>query len=213
MFSNVSPRWRTRLRLLVVAWALVLVAAAFFSSRSTVSEQIDAARAATDLGEFLGSAAADIPDSAVIAVGPLRIESCDVNPVRPGASLSQTLQFTGATVADLDTLADRLDLRPAPDTSVAIWNGSTSDYLNVRVTATTPDPAGGLHTDPVELQVTTGCRPGPEPAAFTPAPPEGADESWQYGALTCPNGTVLASWTEPVESEPFTVHETTGRCG
>jgi hypothetical protein len=43
MFSNVSPAWRRRLRVIVVAWALLLVAAAFLGRQATVREQSDAA--------------------------------------------------------------------------------------------------------------------------------------------------------------------------
>ncbi|MQM26551.1 hypothetical protein [Glycomyces albidus] len=213
MFSNVSARWRRRLRVAVVVWAVLLVAAAFAGSRATVREQVSAADARAVMDAALGEAAAAVTGAAVLAAGPLEAEPCEVTPVRPGLSLSRTLQVSGATVDQVESLADRFALRRSSDASAAVWSGDTEGYVSLRITAENPDPAGGRWSDPVLVHAVTGCRPlDGGVAAFEPDPPLEATAAWRYGAVPCPGGEVLASWTEPVEAEPFRVHETTGGC-
>lgn len=214
MFSNVSARWRRRLRIAVVVWAVLLVAAAFAGSRATVREQVDAAGARTVMDAVVGEAAADFSGAAVLAVGPLTQEACDVTPVRAGLSLERTLQISGATVEQVDALAERFALSAltsGPDG--ASWSGTTADFIGVRINAPVADPPGGRWSEPVAVQMITGCRPLEAPVgSFTPDPPAEATEAWAYGSVACPGGETLSSWTEPVEAQPFRVHETTGGC-
>ncbi|WP_335991959.1 hypothetical protein [Glycomyces sp. MUSA5-2] len=213
MFSNVSARWRRRLRVAVVVWALLLFAAAFAGTRATVREQVDAAQARAVMDAALGEAAASVTGAAVLAAGPLGVEDCEVTPVRPGASLSRTLQISGATVDQVEALADRFGLEPSSDSDAAVWFGDADGYISLRVTAEVPDPPGGRWSEPVTVQATTGCRPlDGGVAAYAPDPPAGATPEWEYGAVPCPGGGELASWTEAVEAEPLRVHETTGGC-
>ncbi|MEU5871876.1 hypothetical protein AB0A73_09985 [Glycomyces sp. NPDC047369] len=213
MFSNVSARWRRRLRAAVAVWALLLLVAAFAGTRATVREQVDAAGARAAMDAVLGEAAASVTGAAVAAVGPLGVEDCDVTPVRPGASLSRTLQISGATVDQVEAIADRFSLEPSADSAAAVWFGDADGYISLRVTAEVAAPPGGRWSEPVTVQAATGCRPLDRGvAAFTPDPPASATPEWAYGAVPCPDGGELSSWTEPVEAEPLRVHETTGGC-
>ncbi|GAA1661100.1 hypothetical protein GCM10009830_02810 [Glycomyces endophyticus] len=213
MFSNVSARWRRRLRIAVAVWAVLLLAAAFAGSRATVREQVAAADARAAMDAVLGEAAAAVTGAAVLAAGPLESEPCEVTPVRPGVSLSRTLQVSGATTAQVESLADRFSLESSPDAAAAVWSGDASGYISVRITAEDTDPPGGRWSEPVLVHAVTGCRPADGGAAsFAPDPPAEATGAWRYGAVPCPGGEVLSSWTEPVEAEPFLVHETTGGC-
>ncbi|HEX2145950.1 MAG TPA: hypothetical protein VHG10_15735 [Glycomyces sp.] len=214
MFSNLSAVWRRRLRVAVVVWAVALVAVAFAASGATVREQVDAAAARTVMDSVVGEAAAVFTNAAVLAVGPLGVEECEVTPVRPGLSLERTLQVSGATATQVEALAERFALRAlvsGPDG--ASWSGTTGDFVNVRVTAPSADPPGGRWSEPIAVQAVTGCRPLEEPVgSFAPSPPGGASAAWAYGSVDCPGGETLSSWTEPVEARPFRVHETTGGC-
>ncbi|GAA2269654.1 hypothetical protein GCM10009853_024130 [Glycomyces scopariae] len=213
MFSNVSARWRRRLRVAVAVWAVVLLAAAFAGTRATVREQIAAADARAAMDALLGEAAAAVTGAAVLAAGPLEAEACEVTPVRPGLSLSRTIQVSGATTEQIEGLADRFGLAASSDVAAAVWSGDTDGYLSLRITAEQPDPPGGRWSEPVLLQAVTGCRPSSDGVgAFAPEPPLGSTGAWRYGSVPCPGGEALASWTEPVAAEPFLVHETTGGC-
>ena len=214
MFSNVSARWRRRLRVAVVVWAVLLVAVAFAASRATVREHVDAAGSRAVMDAAIGEAAALFTGASVLAVGPLTREDCDVTPVRPGLTLERTLQVSGATVDQVEELADRFALSVVSATPDGTsWSGTTADFIGLRITAPAADPAGGRWSEPIEVQAVTGCRPLEEPVGtFTPAPPAGATAGWAYGSVPCPGGEILASWTEPVEAQPFRVHETTGGC-
>jgi len=214
VFSNVSARWRRRLRAAVVVWALLLLAAAFAGTRATVREQVDAAEARAVMDAALGEAAAAVTGAAVLAAGPLGVEECDVTPVRPGLSLSRTLQVSGATVGQVEALAERFGLERSSNTAAAVWSGEAEGYIGLRVTAEVPDPPGGRWSDPVQVQAVTGCRPldGGGVASFAPDPPASATPEWSWGAVPCPGGEELSSWTEAVEAEPLRVHETTGGC-
>jgi hypothetical protein len=214
VFSNVSARWRRRLRVAVVVWAVLLVAVAFAASRATVREQVDAAGARALMDAALGEAAALFTGAAVLAAGPLGREECDVTPVRPGLSLERTLQVSGATADQVEALAGRFELSvqtEGPDG--ASWSGTTGDFLGLRILAPAADPPGGRWSEPVEVQAVTGCRPVDGPVgSFAPVPPAEASAEWAYGSVPCPGGEALASWTEPLEAQPFRVHETTGGC-
>ncbi|THV30157.1 hypothetical protein [Glycomyces paridis] len=214
MFSNVSARWRRRLRALVVVWAVLLVAVSFWGSRATVREQVGAAEARTVLDGLVGEAAASLTGAAVLAVGPLLVEACDVTPARHGWSLSRTLQVSGATVSQVEDLVARFELRSVSSgPEGASWSGESADFVGLRVTASSAEPAGGRWADPVSLQATSGCRPATSPVGVvSPVPPLEWEPSWDFGSVECPDGTVLASWTEPVEAEPLRVHETSGGC-
>lgn len=214
MFSNLSARWRRRLRVAVVVWAVLLVAVAFAGSRATVREQIDAAGARVLLDAAVGAAAAAFTGAAVLAVGPLTWEECDVTPVRRGLSLERTLQVSGATVEHVEALSQRFALRSlTSEPDGASWSGTTEDFIGVRVTAPAADPPGGRWAEPVAVQAISGCRPLEAPVgSFTPEPPAEAQAGWVYGSVACSGGGTLASWTEPVEAQPMRVHETTGGC-
>ncbi|SDD85459.1 hypothetical protein [Glycomyces harbinensis] len=214
MFSNVSARWRRRLRAAVAVWAVLLVALAFAGSRATVSEQVDAAGAREAMDAVLGAAAGSLTGAAVLAAGPLHAESCDVTPVRPGLSLERTLQVSGATVDQIEALVETYALRVLTEgAEEASWSGDVEGFIGLRVNAPGSDPAGGRWSEPVAVQAVTGCRPIEAPVgSFTPDPPIDAAESWEFGAVDCPGGERLSSWTEPVEAEPMRVHETTGGC-
>lgn len=214
VFSNLSAQWRRRLRVAVVVWAVLLVALAFAGSRATVREQVDAAGARELLDGAIGEAAAAFTGAAVLAVGPLTWESCDVTPVRPGLSLERTLQVSGATVEDVEALADRFTLRVlTSEPDGASWAGTTADFVGLRVTAPAADPPGGRWSEPVAVQAVSGCRPLEAPtASFTPERPAEATADWAFGSVDCPGGGALSSWTEPVEAQPMRVHETTGGC-
>ncbi|MBO3735648.1 hypothetical protein [Glycomyces niveus] len=214
MFSNLSAQWRRRLRVAVVVWAVLLVALAFAGSRATVREQVDAAEARGLLDAVIGEAAAGFTGAAVLAVGPLTWEACDVTPVRAGLSLERTLQVSGATVDDVEALADRFAMRVlTSEADGASWSGETADFIDVRITAPAADPPGGRWAEPVAVQAISGCRPLEAPVgSFTPDPPAEATETWTYGSIDCPGGERLSSWTEPVEAQPLRVHETTGGC-
>lgn len=214
MFSNVSARWRRRLRVAVVVWAVLLVAVAFAGSRATVREQVDAAGARELLDAAIGEAAGVFTGAAVLAVGPLSWESCDVTPVRAGLSLERTLQVSGATVDHVEELSERFALRVLTnEPDGASWSGTTGDFIGVRVTAPAGDPPSGRWAEPVEVQAVSGCRPLEAPVgSFAPDPPAGATADWAYGSVDCPGGETLASWTEAVEAQPLRVHETTGSC-
>lgn len=214
MFSNVSARWRRRLRVAVVVWAVLLVAVAFAGSRATVREQVDAAGARSVMDAVIGDAAADFTGAAVLAVGPLTWEACDVTPVRAGLSLERTLQVSGARVEQVEALAERFALSAltaGPDG--ASWSGTTEDFIGVRINAPAAEPPGGRWSEPVAVQATTGCRPFEAPVgSVAPDPPVEATADWAYGSVACPGGGSLSSWTEPVEAQPLRVHETTGGC-
>ena len=214
MFSNVSALWRRRLRIAVVVWAVLLVAAAFAGSRATVREQVDAAEARAVMDAVVGQAAAEFTGAAVLAVGPLAWESCQVTPVREGLSLERTLQVSGATVGHVEALAERFALRASTEgPDGASWAGTTGDFIELRVNAPSADPAGGRWSEPVAVQAVTGCRPLEAPVpSFAPDPPVGATADWSYGSVDCPGGATLSSWTEPVAAQPLLVHETTGGC-
>jgi hypothetical protein len=214
VFSNVSARWRRRLRVAVVVWAVLLVAVAFAASRTTVREQVDASESRAVMDAALGEAAALFTGAAVLAAGPLGWEECDVTPVRRGLSLQRSLQISGATAEQVEALADRFALRVQTESADgASWSGTTGDFIGLRVVAPVADPPGGRWSEPVEVQAVTGCRPIEEPVgSFAPVPPAEASAGWAYGAVPCPGGEALASWTEPLEAQPFRVHETTGGC-
>jgi hypothetical protein len=214
VFSNVSARWRRILRVAVVVWAVLLVAVAFAASRATVREQVDAAGARAVMDAALGEAAALFTGAAVLAAGPLGWEECDVTPVRPGVSLSRTLQVSGATVDHVEALADRFALSVQTEGSDgASWSGTTGEFIGLLVLAPAADPPGGRWSEPVEVQAVTGCRPLDEAVgSFAPVPPGEATAEWTYGSVPCPGGESLASWTEPIEAQPFRVHESTGGC-
>ncbi|MDN3243370.1 hypothetical protein [Glycomyces tritici] len=214
MFSNLSERWRRRLRIAVVVWAVLLVAVAFAGSRATVREQVDAAGARELLDAAVGEAAAVFTGAAVLAVGPLTWEACDVTPVRQGLSLERTLQVSGATVEHVEALAARFALRSlTSDPDGASWSGTTQDFIGVRVNAPAADPPGDRWAEPVAVQAISGCRPLEAPlGSFTPEPPAEATDAWDYGSIDCPGGETLTSWTEQVDAQPMRVHETTGGC-
>jgi hypothetical protein len=214
VFSNLSQRWRRRLRIAVVVWAVLLVAVAFAGSRATVREQVDAEGARSLLDAAVGEAAALFTGAAVLAVGPLTWEECEVTPVRPGLSLERTLQVSGATVEHVEALAERFALRSlTSEPDGASWSGTTQEFIGVRVTAPAADPPGGRWAEPVAVQAVSGCRPLEAPiGAFAPDPPAEATDAWAYGSVDCPDGATLTSWTEPVEAQPMRVHETTGGC-
>jgi hypothetical protein len=214
VFSNVSARWRRRLRAAVAVWALLLVAVAFAGSRATVREQVDAAGARAAMDAVLGEAAGSLTGAAVLAAGPLHAEPCEVTPVRPGLLLERTLQVSGATVEQIEALVDRFSLRLMTEGAAeASWSGETEGYVEVRVNAAGSDPAGGRWSEPVAVQAVTGCRPLEAPVgSFAPDPPPEATGAWEFGSVDCPGGEVLSSWTEPVEAQPMRVHETTGGC-
>lgn len=214
MFSNVSARWRRRLRVAVVVWAVLLVVLAFAGSRATVREQVPAAEAREVMDAVVGEAASAFTGAAVLSVGPLGWEACEVTPARSGLALTRTLQVSGATVVQVEALVERFALRPLTSGPDGVsWSGESAGYVNVRVTATSAEPAAGRWVDPVAVQASTGCRPLDGPVGvFVPRPPFGAEASWEYGSVPCPDGKSLSSWTEAVEAQPFRVHETTGGC-
>lgn len=214
MFSNVSARWRRRLRVAVAVWAVLLLALAFAGTRTTVREQVDADQARQVMDAVLGEAAGTMTGASVLAIGPLKADACKVTPVRVGLSLSRTLQVSGATLEEIEALADRFSLRMLTDgDEEASWSGDTEGFIRVRVTAPGADPVGGRWSEPVAIQAVTGCRPLEAPVgAFAPDPPAEATGDWQYGSVDCPGGEALASWTEAVEAQPMRVHETTGGC-
>lgn len=214
MFSNVSARWRRRLRVAVAVWAVLLVAVAFAASRATVREQVGAAEARAVMDAVLGEAAGSLTGSAVLAAGPLHAEACEVTPVRPGLSLERTLQVSGATADQVDALVERFSLRLTTEgAEEASWSGEAEGYIGVRVNAPGLDPAGGRWSEPVAVQAVTGCRPLDAPvASFAPEPPAEAAGSWEFGSVGCPGGEALSSWTESVDAQPMRVHETTGGC-
>jgi hypothetical protein len=214
VFSNLSARWRRRLRVAVVLWAVLLLALAFAGSRATVREQVDASGARGLLDAAIGEAAAAFTGAAVLAVGPLTWDECKVTPVREGLSLERTLQISGATVDHVASLTDRFSLRSLTnEPDGASWSGTTADFIGIRVTAPAADPPGGRWAEPVSVQAVSGCRPLEAPiGSFTPAPPAEATADWDYGSIACPGGGTLTSWTEPVEAQPMRVHETTGGC-
>ena len=214
MFSNVSARSRRRLHVAVALWAVLLVVLAFAGSRATVREQVDAAAARAAMDAVLGEAAGSLTGAAVLAAGPLHVESCDVTPVRPGLSLERTLQVSGATVEQIEALVDTFSMQLLTESAEeASWAGDAEGYISVRINAPGADPAGGRWSEPVAVQAVTGCRPLDEPVAvYLPDPPAEAAGSWEFGAIDCPGGEAVSSWTEPVEAEPMRVHETTGGC-
>lgn len=216
MFSNLSATWRRRLRAAVAVWAVLLVASAFAASRATVPEQVDAAAARAVMDATLGEAAGSLSGAAVLAAGPLESEPCSITPARPGLSLSRTVQISGATVDQVEALAERFSLRSlqrAEDAKEAVWSGTTATFVSLRITTVGADPAGGRWSEPVVLRATTGCRPlEGQVASFAPEPPFEADATWAYGSVPCPGGEILSSWTAAVEAAPFRVLETSGTC-
>jgi hypothetical protein len=211
VFSNLSPRWRRRLRLAVAAWAAVLVAAAFLASGASVREQVDAAEAREDMDALVGEAAAALTGSTLLAVGPLEASECSVTPVRPGLTLSRTLQVSGASVWHLETLVDRFGLRSEPGSPV--WNATTAEYIGLRLTEPEAGPADGRYEEPLEFRAMTGCRPVEEAVgSFAPSSAAAPEAGWRYGAVDCLGGGRLESWTEPVDAAPFAVRSTTEAC-
>ncbi|HLU29999.1 MAG TPA: hypothetical protein VKZ65_16330 [Glycomyces sp.] len=205
MFVNVSPTRRGRLRLLVAAWALLLVAASLFASGASVREQVDAVEAREDLDAVLGEAAGYLTGGAhVLTAGPLEVSACELTPVRAGVVLIRRLMVEGGE-APLEGLAARLGLQRDPDVAEAVWSGTTADFVGLRLAET----GSGV----VELRATTGCRPGGDRLGLVrPATPEGGSGSWSFGSLACPGGGRLESWTTPSQERPFTVERTGGGC-
>lgn len=205
MFSNVPPVWRPRLRVIVAAWAALLVAAVFLASGASVREQVDAAEARRDMDALIGEAAAVLTGSSPLAVGPLEADECDVTPARPGLSLSRTLQISQAPVGTLETLVDRFGLEGGGP----VRNATTADYIGLRLAVPEEGPAGDRYEEPLEFRAMTGCRPVEEPvASFAPL----SDADWRYGAVDCLGGGRLESWTAPVDAAPFTVRSSTDGC-
>ncbi|WP_026923410.1 hypothetical protein [Glycomyces arizonensis] len=211
MFANVSPLWRKRLRLIVAAWALLLLVGAFIGSGASVREQVDAAEARVDMDALIGEAAAALTGSSPLAVGPLEAAECTVTPVRVGLSLSRTLQIAEASVWSLETLVDRFGLRNDPDSPV--WGATTADYIGLRLTVPEAEPVGGKYAEPLEFRASTGCRPvGEAVGAFAPTAAAAPETGWRYGAVDCLGGGRLESWTEPVDAAPFAVRSTSEAC-
>lgn len=206
MFANVSPKWRKRLRVIVVAWALVLVAAAFMSSGVSVREQVGAHDAREDMDAALGEAALYLTGEVYfLSAGPLEVSSCDITPLRPGVALARTLMVERSREDTLEGLADRFDLHRAPDAELPTWGGFAGDYVELRLTE--------VDTGISQLRASTGCRPVDEPLGVVrPAPPAEAEASWNFGAVDCPGGGTLESWTTPSVERPLTVEESNGGC-
>ena len=206
MFSNVSPKWRTRLRVIVAAWALLLVAAAFLGSATTVREQVGAGEARQDMDAVLGEAAGYLSGGAhFLSAGPLVVDACSVTPLRPGAALERTLMVEGGREDTLEEIAERFDLTRNPDAERPTWFGTTGGYIELRLI----EVELGL----AELRARTGCRPeGAGVGVVSPAPPPGADDTWGFGALDCAGGGRLESWTTPSAEGPFEAEESTGGC-
>ncbi|GAB3655877.1 hypothetical protein [Glycomyces tarimensis] len=206
MFSNVSPKWRTRLRVAVVAWALLLVAAAFAGSGVSVREQVGAHDARADMDAVLGEAAGYLSGEVhVLSAGPLEVDPCDITPVRPGVALARTLMVERSREDTLEGLAERFALERDADAERPTWFGVTDGYVEVRLAE--------VDTGVARLRASTGCRPADEALGVVrPVPPAEAESSWNFGVVDCPGGGRLESWTTPSVDRPLTVEESTGGC-
>ncbi|MCH7229332.1 hypothetical protein L0U85_00405 [Glycomyces sp. L485] len=204
MFSNLSPIWRKRLRVIVAAWALLLVAVAFLASGASVREQVEAPRAREDMDAVIGEAALYLTGEVYfLSVGPLEVGECDVTPLRPGVALARTLMIERSHEVALEGLADRFGLARS-GSAAPTWIGTTAGYIEVRVTEIDP----GIS----QVRVSTGCRPADGLGVFRPAPPAEADASWNFGAVDCPGGGRLESWTTPSTRQPLAVEDSDGGC-
>ncbi|GAB3220175.1 hypothetical protein GCM10027447_04250 [Glycomyces halotolerans] len=206
MFSNVSPAWRRRLRIIVAAWAVLLVTAAFFGTRATVREQADAAEGREAADAAVGVAASALAgDAFEFHVGPPAALTCSLTPVRDGVEYTRTflivtdepeVAFAQAGAA----LADHFGTeRPESD---GHWRHTSAAFVNVRLDVDTEAPA-------VRGAFTTGCRPSG--AAFGAVVPserpgwitlaeahpglEAAGARIEaYGRIECARGGTVETW-------------------
>jgi hypothetical protein len=182
--SRAAPRRRRWLVAGVVAWALLVVAVAFWSVRHdapTVAEQRDIARSLPVLDRAAAAvlAAADAPDR-VVELGPLLLTGCPVTPVRRGAEAARGVVVhvrPGAAGPALDAIASGLPrayrAQVAHLPSGRVLRADAGGFVGLRAAAGTADTV-------LTVQITTGCRPlaagvrpGPSsdaPAASVPPP-------------------------------------------
>jgi hypothetical protein len=161
-----APSSRRRwLVAVVVAWALVLVGAAYLSSRRdppTVREQRPIEQAAPVVWGAAGrlAAAAGGP-GAVVEMTPSRLtRGCRLTTAREGATLELGLRIYTAT-ADAPALLDRIaqtlpgsyraQVRHGKDETAPTFRADAGEFVGVRGGVSEP----GL----VTLTVATGCRP------------------------------------------------------
>ncbi|WP_100448928.1 hypothetical protein [Glycomyces xiaoerkulensis] len=208
VFSNLSPAWRRRLRAIVVAWAVLLVAAAFFASGATVREQADAAEGRTAADAAVGVAASALAGSAFpFSVGPAAATACDLTPVRGGVNFQRHFEvatdepeaaFEQASAA----LAGHFGVdRPGRS---GHWRFTGGDFLTVSLHVDREGASPGLRGS-----VSTGCRPeGAAVGSVTPAErPDwvalaesrpGRDVAGArirgYGRVECARGGAVETW-------------------
>lgn len=209
MFSNLSHRWRTRVRIIVVAWVLVLVVAAFVGTAATVREQAGAEEGREKADELVGVVASALAgDAFEFAVGPPMALDCDITPVREGVDYQRTFKiYTDEPDLAFAQAAARLAAHEGTDgplVGTEHWGFSTDDFLSVQLDLSTNLPDGPQ----VYGSVSTGCRPGgAEVGAVMPAErPDTAEaladqaevddfsEAIAYGRVECARGGEVETW-------------------
>jgi hypothetical protein len=227
MFSNVSPAWRRRLRVIVVAWALLLVAAAFLGRQATVREQSDAAEGRASVDATVGVAASALAGSAFkVAVGPPEVTACDITPVRQGVEYRRTFAVDAeepelAFRQVVEALAPELGFDP-PGAGGSGWRATSADFVTARLTV----EEGGGDGPGLTGSVSTGCRaagadvgafmPGERPGWITLAKArpglaaEGAVPV-AYGRIECARGGDVETWWWDLGDDRL-VSSTADRC-
>jgi hypothetical protein len=219
-----APRRRTRWWLvgISVAWALVLMVAAYFSHRDgepTVREQrsIDQAWPVVDraAGEIVAAAG---PGVVPVLSSPDLRDGCRITSARDGAELRQEITIhapAGQESALLSRLQERLPaayrtgLRMGPDGRPDALRADAGEFVGVRGGIVSP----GL----VRLTVSTGCRPSrvdalldvsqrpvdEVPTRLLAALPGAAPPDIQTGgSIPCPGGGAAETITDEARVDP-----------
>ena len=164
----------------VSAWAVMLLAAVFWSVRNdppTVSEQRDLGQALSGLRVASGAVAvAAHQERWVLRLGELRVERCSITPVRDGQEATRDVTLhvpSGDARAALDTIADGLPA--AYRAGVVATGGATRLSLFADAGEQVGIQAEAHAADQVlTVQIFTGCRPAVDDPgrADPPAGPE-----------------------------------------
>ena len=147
------------------AWARVLVVLAVWSSRTgteTVRTHSELAAGRQTLDRAVETLRAEAGADAVVEVGPYQVSTgCRITLARQGTELDQVLTLA-APAGEEPQLLERLAQR-APEQWQARFNPRTGRFSAdagdfVRIVGEPADPGR------VELTLSTGCRPGTDPA-------------------------------------------------
>jgi hypothetical protein len=168
----VRPRWSNRRKVLsavLVVWGVLLTGLAIWSYRGdepTVREQRTLAEAQPVVARTVGDLVAAAGPAAVPVVSGASVTSgCRITPLRRGSTLTVALRFYTSTSDGPQVLRRIADGLPA-------GYQATASERALRVDAGSFVAVRGRLSEPgvVQVNVTTGCRPGSPAGAALPAP-------------------------------------------